>query len=82
MLEVGCHIMFHDTRRSPDFHNVCELANHYFTQILSIEVNKLNSNITVVTKREKLEYENWNTVEKREAWQAGYEAPDRSFYNK
>lgn len=75
LLKVGGHMIFHDTRRSFDAQNVFLTTMMYFDEISSIVMNVDNSNCTVVTKEEKIEYVNWNHSEGKPLWMYGIGDP-------
>ena len=62
---------FHDTRRERDIDNVMRLLAHYALEIKKVEFNKDNSNITIIEKGNRLEYEDWNVAEGKKKWQIG-----------
>lgn len=63
-LRGGGTMLFHDTRRPADLENALIVANKYGAEVEAIEVNALNSNITILRKRESpLHYENWHEAE-------------------
>lgn len=69
-------MIFHDTRRWFDVGNVLRIATTFNSEIETIELNKVDgdgmpSNCTVIHKREKILYENWNEVEEKEPWMWG-----------
>lgn len=77
-LKPGGFMIFHDTRRGGDFINVCNVAVNFFTEVQRIDVNKaasngVTSNITIITKKIKEEYVNWNYVENKPLWAYGAE---------
>lgn len=70
-LQVGGVMVFHDTRRYADFQHAAWIAQLYYSEISRIDVNVENSNLTVIHKREKLPYVNWNHTEGKPAWAYG-----------
>lgn len=70
-LSVGGVMVFHDTRRLKDFENVAFVAQSFFSEVRSIEVNVNDSNITLVKKRIPLPYVNWNYTEGKPLWAYG-----------
>jgi predicted O-methyltransferase YrrM len=62
-IKVGGVLAYHDTRRGGDMMNVIELVRKYYNEIDVIEMNKNNSNITLVRKKEHQPYEEWNIAE-------------------
>ena len=78
-LRPGGVMLFHDTRRFQDFQNAAWIAQLYFNEITSIDVNApasngVSSNITVLHKKEHEPYINWNDVEDKPKW--AYGIPD------
>jgi predicted O-methyltransferase YrrM len=79
MLAVGGKMCFHDTRRTKphgastttDVQNVCAIIERHSSEIDSVVLNQRDSNITVVTKRAALLYEDWNVAEERTLEQIG-----------
>lgn len=71
VLAVGGAMLFHDTRRPKDVRIVCGLIERHATEIDRIIMNRGNSNITVVTKREPLPLEDYNAIEERTPEQLG-----------
>lgn len=71
LLEIGGIMIFHDTRRSRDFENVANLLKKVFLEVRTIEVNVNSSNLTVITKKAREEYVNWNRVENKKAYMYG-----------
>lgn len=68
LLTVGGVMIFHDTRRFQDFQNAAWVAQSYFNEILTINVNSRarnnkSSNMTVIIKKEIEPYVNWNHAE-------------------
>jgi hypothetical protein len=69
-------MIFHDTRRQGDFANLCNLATQHWNEIKRIDVNKpasngVSSNISVIHKKVKEEYVNWNYAENKPLWTYG-----------
>jgi predicted O-methyltransferase YrrM len=64
---------FHDTRRTKahglsetsDVQNVCAIIQRFSPEIDSVTLNAMDSNTTLVCKREPLLYENWQATEGR-----------------
>lgn len=71
LLRVGGQMIFHDTRRWFDAENALLTAKVYFDEVDTIHMNTDNSNCTVLTKRDKIEYVNWNESEGKPAWMYG-----------
>ena len=72
-LSVGGKLIFHDTRRQSDINNVAEFIKQKSSEIEDVAINIGDSNLTVISKRKKITYENWNEVESKPAWLSGYE---------
>lgn len=71
------HMIFHDTRRWFDAENAFKVCAMAHNEIDYVSVNENNSNCTVIKKRKKIEYENWNETEGKPAWAYGNgEPPD------
>lgn len=75
-LKPGGVMLFHDTRRFQDFQNAAWVAQLYFNEISSIDVNARasngqSSNITVLHKKTLEPYVNWNHTENKPAWAYG-----------
>ena len=71
-LAKGGVMIFHDTRRFEYFKEAAWIAQLHFSEIMLIEVNKEESNLTLIHKRERpLHYVNWNEVEGKPAWAYG-----------
>ena len=70
-LKIGGAMLFHDTRRPKDVRNVCALMERYSTEIDRVVLNRSDSNITVVVKREALLLEDYNAIEGRTPEQLG-----------
>lgn len=75
-LKVGGVMMFHDTRRKIDSDNAIDFAKEHFEEIKSIETNAAasngkTSNITVIHKKIKESYVNWQDVENKPKWSYG-----------
>ena len=67
-------IIFHDTRRFEYFREVAWLMQLWYSEIHTVEVNKNDSNLTLIYKRTRpLHYENWNLVESKPLWAYGKE---------
>lgn len=74
LLERGGQMAFHDTRRERDQANVLALVGRHYKNVLTVECNYLDSNITIITKRHKrAEYRDWNKEERRTKAQIGIE---------
>jgi len=66
----GCMI-FHDTRRFEYFREAAWVVQSFFNEVMAVGVNAFESNLTVITKRAPLAYENWNETEGKPAWAYG-----------
>jgi len=64
----GGVLIFHDTRREKDCKCMCEIITKFYNEIDLIEMNKDDSNISIITKKPLQEYEDWNVTEKKEDW--------------
>lgn len=86
LLSVGGVLLFHDTRRPQDVRNVLALIEVFFEEIASIrlneQINGVTSNITVVQKKIKEPYVNWNVVEGRPPWAFGQGDVPEDFWSK
>lgn len=76
-LKPGGIIAFHDTRRWQDYRNVAEILNYHYNEIDSVKCNVNGSNISIIYKKEKQDYENWQEVENKQQWELGYGDPDK-----
>lgn len=80
-LGVGGRMAFHDTRRTEpygkaklsDVQHVCAVLLQHWREVRTVEVNMLDSNTTVVTKRAPLLLEDYNKIEGRTRAQLGLE---------
>jgi hypothetical protein len=72
-LKVGGHLLWHDTRRHVDIYNICTFIAAHWSEITTIEFNKGDSNISVMTKGPPCTYLNWNMVENKPGWMTGAE---------
>jgi len=70
-LKVGGIMAFHDTRRQPDAENVTVLLNKVYNEVNNIQCNYQHSNITLIRKKEKELWQNWQIVEEKAYWQLG-----------
>lgn len=84
MLTVGGSMLFHDTRRLSDVRNVLAVIEIFFEEIEHVHMNErvggISSNITVIRKKVKEPYVDWNTVEGRLSWQLGYGVVPEDFW--
>jgi hypothetical protein len=71
----GC-LIFHDTRRDPDIDIAATFIKFHWNEIDSVEVNKDNSNCTVITKKKYLPYENWQETEGKKDYEYGLLSPE------
>jgi len=70
MLDVGGYMLFHDTRMPEYFKNVYVLfENPFLNDIEDMYFNQKDSNITVIKKKIRTRYKNWNILEKKEKWE-------------
>jgi predicted O-methyltransferase YrrM len=86
LLEVGGVLLFHDTRRASDVCNVLAVVEHYFEEVACVRLNErvdgASSNITVVEKKAREPYVNWNVAEGRPPWAYGQAAVPEDFWSK
>ena len=86
LLVQGGVMLFHDTRRADDVKNVTALVENFFEEIESVNLNERvegkASNITVVKKKVKEPYSNWNKVEGKPRWAMGLAQAPESFWSK
>lgn len=68
LLKPGGVYLSHDTRHINNITHITNLIKDKFTEIKSIECNKDDSNITIITKQENNPYVNWHMVEKFPDW--------------
>lgn len=71
LLNVGGHMIFHDTRRFKDFSNVAALLKQVFLEVSNVQINVSNSNLTIIHKQDLQEYVNWNKTENKKAYMYG-----------
>lgn len=64
-------MLFHDTRRFPDFANAAWVAQLHHNEIKLIEVNANDSNMTIIHKKPHQPYVNWNESEGKPLWAYG-----------
>ena len=85
-LTIGGVLLFHDTRRPQDVRNVLALVEVFFEEIACVRLNEeidgATSNITVVQKKIKEPYVNWNDVEDRPPWAFGQGTVPKDFWSK
>lgn len=71
-LKSGGCMIFHDTRRFEYFREAAWIIQLHFDEISRVDINKDESNMTVIGKRIKpLPYENWNETEGKPRWAYG-----------
>jgi len=86
-LKIGGVMIFHDTRRQGDAKNALDVALTFHNEIESIHVNKkasngVASNLTILLKKIKEPYVNWNLTENKPTWAYnGLLAADNPLYN-
>lgn len=76
LLKVGGVMLFHDTRRNYDFENAVSIVKEFYEEVKLVETNAeasngKTSNITVVHKKIKETYVNWNLTEGKPEWAYG-----------
>lgn len=64
-LKIGGVLLLHDTRRERDFLNVLEVMKRNQLEIDTVQVNERASNITLLRRKIREPYVNWNRVEGR-----------------
>ena len=84
-LASGGVMAFHDTRRFQDFQNLAWVAQLFYTEINHILVNTAaqtgnHSNISLIYKRPRLDYVNWNHTEGKPQWAYGDLDPTRPLW--
>jgi predicted O-methyltransferase YrrM len=86
LLTIGGALLFHDTRRQQDIRNVLALIEIFFEEIEHVHLNEradgLSSNITVVRKKSREPYVNWNVAEGRPPWAYGLGVVPEDFWSK
>jgi len=84
LLTVGGVLLFHDTRRLRDVQNVLALVEAFFDEIEYVSLNEhvegVASNITVVRKKAKEPYVNWNFSEGKPLWAYGQGTVPEDFW--
>lgn len=75
-IRIGGILAFHDTRRWQDAKTVCNVLEQIYESVDNVIFNYNHSNITLVYKKEKEPYDNWQITENKEQWQIGYGEPD------
>ena len=86
LLAIGGALLFHDTRRQRDIRNVLALVDIFFEEIEHVHLNEraegASSNITVVRKKSRESYVNWNVAEGRPSWAFGLGVVPEDFWSK
>ena len=86
LLAIGGALLFHDTRRLQDIRNVLALVDVFFEEIEHVHLNEsaegASSNITVVRKKSREPYVDWNVAEKRPPWAYGLGVVPEDFWPK
>lgn len=84
-LRVGGFLLFHDTRGLHHVKNVTRLIETFHESVARVTFNEpvdgFASNITVVEKKVKEPYVNWNEVEGRPPWAFGHGAVPDEFWD-
>ena len=75
LLEPGGFMLFHDTKRFPDFVNVAWVMQSFFEEVEDVYCNQrlgaFTSNISVIKKKARDPYVNWNHSEGKPLWMYG-----------
>ena len=77
LLRIGGVMLFHDTRRPTDVGNMCSLVARSFEEVDLVELNARvggsgdASNISVVRKKRREPYVNWQRAEGKPQWRYG-----------
>lgn len=78
-------MLFHDTRRQEDVRDVLALVDTFFEEIEHVHLNErvegASSNITVVRKKPREPYVDWNAAEGRPAWAYGLGVVPEDFWS-
>ena len=86
LLTIGGVLLFHDTRRPADVQNVLTLIARFSDEIQCVHLNEQidggSSNITVVKKKNKEPYVNWNIEENKPPWAYGQGDVPEDFWSK
>jgi predicted O-methyltransferase YrrM len=80
-LNVGGSLLIHDTRTIERIRDVELIIDNYYLEIDSILANTNHSNITVITKKMKEPYTDWNIVENKRAWEYGQGVPPKNLWD-
>lgn len=85
-LRIGGLLLFHDTRGLHHVKNVTRVIEAFHESIGRVTFNEavdgIASNITVVEKKVKEPYVNWNEVEGRPRWAFGHDAVPDEFWER
>jgi predicted O-methyltransferase YrrM len=83
-LRIGGHLLFHDTRGLHHVKTVTRVIEEFHESIGRVTFNEavdgVASNITVLEKKIKEPYVNWNEVEGRPSWAFGHSAVPDEFW--
>ena len=76
-LKIGGKMVFHDTRVLSDFRFALTVTEKFFEEISTVEINLpasdgIESNLTVLTKKQYIQYVNWTLVENKPLWAYSY----------
>ena len=86
LLAIGGAMLFHDTRRPQDIRNVLAIVDVFFEEIEHVHLNEsadgASSNITVVRKKSREPYVDWNVAEDRPPWAYGLGVVPEEFWAK
>lgn len=86
LLSIGGALLFHDTRRAGDIENVMAVVGKHFEEIeyvlLNEKVGGVSSNITVIRKKAREPYTNWNATEGKHSWEVGYGEIPEEFWTR
>ena len=87
LLEPGGFMLFHDTRRFGDFVNVAWVMQSFFEEVEDVYCNQrvdgVSSNISVIKKKAREPYVNWNYSENKPLWMyGGFGAVPDDFWEK
>lgn len=74
-LQVGGFLLYHDTRQPAPRSMIVDIIKKYYMEIEQAWFNINNSNITIIEKKKKQKYTNWNTSERRKPWEMGRARP-------
>lgn len=70
-LSVGGSFLIHDTRTGRYIRTVAVVVKKHYLEIDSLFANTNHSNITVIKKKAKEPYSNWNRDETKQPWEYG-----------